>query len=767
MANRSDILESFLEKWPIEKLQEMTLQEYSNLNKSDSFCYWLEAVTYHLGSIWGGSAFKFGIYEKNNKASVFNSSGRLSDDEYAWMKKYGESREDAFTNVKKLILETATAGKNLNISAIDSPDLGDAVKWKIAYLYSNNQILNIFNKVKLLKIANILGIEADKKLPFSQLQQEVLCKKPEDENFFDFASRIWDLDKEQTQKKYWIYSPGEQAYKWDEFYEENIMALGWDKLGDLNNYQNKNEIQQKLVSVYESDTNRNNDAVANFDFLNSINIGDVIIVKKGRQQLLGYGIVDSDYYFDDDKEDYKHCRNVQWESKGNWQTDHTLVMKTLTDITSYNSEIVKGKTYYQHLLDIIDSKYSQEEILKSAYIDLLLYKKQIILQGPPGTGKTREAELIAKDMLGLSDIKELENNDQYKLVQFHPSYTYEDFVRGIVAKPNEDGNGITYDAENKTLGAFAKAANVNFLESRNSISTDYVSDFKQFVNYIIEEIDDKEKFMISDNIFIFYVDEKRFKYKGDNWTAHPNGLSMNFAELQKIISLKLHSRKEINKSESLNSLTRQHATYYHNLLELYKTFIAENPVSKVEISLKNYVLIIDEINRANLSSVLGELIYALEYRGEEVESMYEVEGSQKLIIPPNLYIIGTMNTADRSVGHIDYAIRRRFAFVEILPEALIDNDDIYFNLNGFDAVAALFNRENVSNEFEIKDVQIGHSYFIAKKSEAKNESERDEIFKMKMQYEVVPILEEYVKDGILINDFGGKPIKEYIGTLKS
>ncbi len=87
--------------------------------------------------------------------------------------------------------------------------------------------------------------------------------------------------------------------------------------------------------------------------------------------------------------------------------------------------------------------------------------------------------------------------------------------------------------------------------------------------------------------------------------------------------------------------------------------------------------------------------------------------------------------------------------------------------NGLDAVAALFNRENVSNEFEIKDVQIGHSYFIAKKSEAKNETERDEIFKMKMQYEVVPILEEYVKDGILINDFGGKPIKEYIGTLKS
>ena len=335
-----------------------------------------------------------------------------------------------------------------------------------------------------------------------------------------------------------------------------------------------------------------------------------------------------------------------------------------------------------------------------------------------------------------------------------------------MAKPNEEGNGIIYDAENKTLGAFAKSANANYLESMNSRTTDIVSDFKRFVDYVIEEIDEKEKFMISDNIFIFYVDEKRFKYKGDNWTAHPNGLNMNFAELQKIISLKLNSRKEINKSEYLNSLTRQHATYYHNLIELYKNYILENPVTKEEKTLKNYILIIDEINRANLSSVLGELIYALEYRGEEVESMYEVDGSQKLILPPNLYIIGTMNTADRSVGHIDYAIRRRFAFIEILPTALVDNKEIYFNTIGYNLIANLFNSENVSPEFEIQDVQIGHSYFIAKKIDAISETARDEIFTMKMQYEVLPILEEYVKDGILVGKVGELSIRNFIKSLK-
>src|SRR5690606_5692405 len=84
-------------------------------------------------------------------------------------------------------------------------------------------------------------------------------------------------------------------------------------------------------------------------------------------------------------------------------------------------------------------------------IDLLKYKKQIILQGPSGTGKTREAKLIAKEMLGLNSVDDLKNSDQFTLIQFHPSYTYEDFVRGIVAKPNPEGEGMLYEAEDKTL----------------------------------------------------------------------------------------------------------------------------------------------------------------------------------------------------------------------------------------------------------------------------------------------------------------------------
>ena len=163
----------------------------------------------------------------------------------------------------------------------------------------------------------------------------------------------------------------------------------------------------------------------------------------------------------------------------------------------------------------------------------------------------------------------------------------------------------------------------------------------------------------------------------------------------------------------------------------------------------NYVLIIDEINRANLPSVLGELIYGLEYRNESFISLYEYNGSKELTIPDNLYIIGTMNTADRSVGHIDFAIRRRFAFVDVpasenVIEEVIDNTVVKEKAkNLFRTIASLFTSEYLSSDFSENDVMIGHSYFLAQ-----NESE----LRIKLEYEIKPILREYLKDGILLSN---------------
>jgi MoxR-like ATPase len=371
--------------------------------------------------------------------------------------------------------------------------------------------------------------------------------------------------------------------------------------------------------------------------LNEVAIGDLILMKssstKGANhsitftKLKGVGKVIS-------KDDYHYFR-VKWFDIDELPIDF--------DGISYRKTIEPLRD--DEMLEFAQSITEKEK--REMIIDLLKYKSQIILQGPPGTGKTRQAKLIAEELTKprtvgnpesiIDDlVKNFNPNDEtiktsresidvktgivaageFEIIQFHPAYSYEDFVRGIVADTTESGN-ISYQVENKILADFAQKA-----------------------------------------------------------TDNPNG---------------------------------------------------------------NYVLIIDEINRANLPSVLGELIYALEYRNEPVTSIYEYEGEREITLPKNLFIIGTMNTADRSVGHIDYAIRRRFAFVDILPdENVIQNADAKILFN---KIKTLFGNEFLSPDFKAKDVMIGHSYFLVK--------DADEL-RIKLEYEIKPILREYLKDGIFL-----------------
>lgn len=656
----------------------------------------------------------------------------------------------------------------------------------------------------------------------------------------------------QYNKKYWLYQPGEDARLWRSYLKEGLIGLGWDDLGDLTNYNSKEEIVKGLQTIYKTDSSKKNDATANWDFYKTMEVGDIIIVKKGKRKLLGYGEVVSDYYYDQDRDEYTSIRDVKWVKSGEWILTFDLVLKTLTNITKYDSDISKGQKYYDYLLSIINNKV---KVRKNEIMYLLKYKKQIILQGPPGTGKTREAKSLAKELLideefsnidmslvktgeyfktktdktpfvikitsdtqnyfkvksdkasneytvnfkqviecinakGWNDPTDNWNshgNSSYlqvlakaiydrkvekleakyiKLLQFHPSYTYEDFVRGIVSKPNLDGDGIVYEAENKILGAFAKQALDNYLASKQTFisNTNDLSVFGTFIEYIKDEIAQSKlhKYDITEAVYLFDADETRFKYKGDNWKAHAKGLNMKFSELRKIIDSGAKERQEIKKMSELEELTRQHATYFIKIAEKfydYKSNYKDEKKITEKVELKNYILIIDEINRANLSSVLGELIYALEYRGESVESMYEIDGDNKLVLPPNLYIIGTMNTADRSVGHIDYAIRRRFAFVDVLPKDLSDEEGITFDQSLFNQVAELFDK-NLSPEFKKKEVQLGHSYFIDK-----SKLEEGVSMSMRLKYEIRPILLEYVKDGVLIGESIESQIENLVASI--
>ena len=250
--------------------------------------------------------------------------------------------------------------------------------------------------------------------------------------------------------------------------------------------------------------------------------------------------------------------------------------------------------------------------------------KQMILQGPPGTGKTRAAKLVVAEMLEV-DGEKIDSPEyrgkRWDIVQFHPSYGYEDFVRGIRVKTEK--GGAIYETVDRHFGVMAKRA-------------------------------------------------------------------------------------------------------------------FDNPGDK-------HFLIIDEINRANVAAVLGELIYGLEYRGDKITTQYAVgENDFSLVAPKNLFVIGTMNTADRTIGHIDYAVRRRFAFRTLLPDrAVVENESgAPSALSLFDKVSALFDEKNgcMSDDFDADDVAVGHSYFLA---------DDDDALRDKMLFQVVPILKEYLRDGVL------------------
>jgi len=256
------------------------------------------------------------------------------------------------------------------------------------------------------------------------------------------------------------------------------------------------------------------------------------------------------------------------------------------------------------------------------------------------------------------------------------------------------------------------------------------------------------------------VEEEAVRYTGDNWKL-TTGQRLLFSDIKTLFLSEANSRKDVKSNPGVSGLAKQHSSYFVRVLNLFKEFVQGKSVSNIDknsVAEKKFVLIIDEINRANLPSVLGELIYGLEYRGEPVESMYEIDGSRSIVIPPNFFVIGTMNTADRSVGHIDYAIRRRFAFVDVLPT--IDPIKNKLAKGMFEKVSKLFvsnyaevissqatpKRANtLMADFRPEEVWIGHSYFL--NSEGR-ENDNDEI-KIKMKYEVLPLLKEYVKDGIL------------------
>lgn len=429
---------------------------------------------------------------------------------------------------------------------------------------------------------------------------------------------------------YWLYAPGDNACKWDEFREAGIMAIGWCGIGELTSFDSKDAMKKKMKEIFGDQYTYKNAAHATWQFANEIKPGDIIFVKKGMHKIIGRGVVTGEYQYKPElaehDHDFGHIHTVNWTHNGEWEHPGQAVVKTLTDITPYTDYVGKLVALFEDAIDEVEEEietsypaYDVDKFLDEVYMDLADYntlvglvrtKKNVILQGAPGVGKTFAAKRLAYSMMGEKD------PNRVMLVQFHQSYTYEDFIEGF--RPTSAGSGF-----------------------------------------------------------------------------------------------------EIKKG-----------SFY-------------NFCKKAQEDLENeYFFIIDEINRGNLSKIFGELFMLIENdkRGNSLQLLYSDE---KFNVPSNVYIIGMMNTADRSLAMLDYALRRRFAFYTMNPgfnsdgfrtyRAALAND----KMDKLIACVESLNGVIASDESLGEGFCIGHSYFC------NIDTVTDAVLSNIVEYELVPLLKEY------------------------
>ena len=442
---------------------------------------------------------------------------------------------------------------------------------------------------------------------------------------------------------YWTYSPGDGAARWDDFYARGVMGVGWSELGNVEKYASKEDIRKNLRTLYSSKYSQKNSALALWQFSREIKPGDVVFAKRGRSVIIGRGIVEGDYQFDENGDSYPNIRRVRWTNRGEWHTEDLLAMKTLTDITAYPDLVEKLNSFFEDEGGEVEEDteeveypaYTSEDFLSEVYMDgeryrtlvnVLRAKKNIILQGAPGVGKTFAAKRLAYSMMGVKDA------ERVMMVQFHQSYSYEDFIEGF--RPNAQG----FDLE--------KGAFYNFC--------------------------------------------KNAKDDSDN----------------------------------------------------------------------GYFFIIDEINRGNLSKIFGELFMLIENDKRGPRNTLQLLYSHELFyVPSNVYLIGMMNTADRSLAMLDYALRRRFAFFDLRPA--FDTESFIAYREGlasekFDRLISCvvkLNEAIASDESLGDGFCIGHSYFCRMSPDDVTDDKLSAI----VNYELVPMLREYWFDEpTKVDEWAGK-----------